>query len=80
MDGERTVFHNDIGPELRPQRLVRDQSAAGLDQHDQDLPSLCGNGDAPAIARQAVLCSIEDKWTKLKSWHRLLLYTCLIQS
>ena len=68
MNGQGAVLDDDIGPEPGPERLVRDQPAAGLGQEKQDLPGLCRNPDVPAIARQPTLGSIEDKRTKRIDW------------
>jgi len=80
MDGKSAVLDDDVGPELRPERLVRDQSAARLDQQYQDLPGLCGNGNVPAAARQPVLGRIKYEWTKRIGRHRILLYSRFLYS
>ena len=75
MDGQGAVLDDDIGPEPGPERLVRDQPAAGLGQEKQDLPSFCRNGHVPAVARQTALGSIEDERPERVDWHRGCLYT-----
>jgi hypothetical protein len=62
--GESAVLDHDAGPKPGAELLVPHQAAARLDQHQQDLPCLRGDGDPPAVAREATLGGIKRERTE----------------